>query len=113
MLGMWDAKHNPGITGSSENWVGMTGLKNAIGIIYRSYWWLGLFKKGCNINAKQASDVHNGIIRQKRQEKTYNTFVKEITVTFYLYIITSRDKPFNLRTNRPIYISSNSTNPFN
>ena len=67
MLGMWDAKHNPGITGLSENWVGMTGLKNAIGIIYSPTGDLGL--KGCNINAKQASDVHKGIIRQKRQEK--------------------------------------------
>ena len=67
MLGMWDAKHNPRITGSSENWVGMTGLKNAIGIIYSPTGDLGL--KGCNINAKQASDVHKGIIRQTRQEK--------------------------------------------
>ena len=67
MLGMWDAKHNPGITGSSENWVGMTGLKNAIGIIYSPTGDLGL--KGCNINAKQASDVHKGIIRQTSQEK--------------------------------------------
>ena len=67
MLGMWDAKHNPGITGSSENRVGMTGLKNAIGIIYSPTGDLGL--KGYNINAKQASDVHKGIIRQKRQEK--------------------------------------------
>ena len=67
MLGMWDAKHNPGITGSSENWVGMTGLKNAIGIIYSPTGDLGL--KGGNINAKQERDVHKGIIRQKRQEK--------------------------------------------
>ena len=67
MLGMWDAKHDPGITGSSENWVGMTGLKNAIWIIYSPTGDLGL--KGYNINAKQASDIHKGIIRQKRQEK--------------------------------------------
>ena len=72
MLGMWDAKHNPGITGLSENWVGMTGLKNAIGIIYSPTGDLGL--KGCNINAKQASDVHKGIIRQKRQEKHTQCF---------------------------------------
>jgi len=45
----------------------MTGLKNVIGIIYSPTGDLGL--KGCNINAKQASDVHKGIIRQKRQEK--------------------------------------------
>ena len=45
----------------------MTGLKNTIGIIYSPTGDLGL--KGCNINAKQASDVHKGIIRQKRQEK--------------------------------------------
>lgn len=45
----------------------MTGLKNAIGIIYSPTGDLGL--NGCNINAKQASDVHKGINRQKRQEK--------------------------------------------
>lgn len=52
--------------------VGMTGLKNAIGIIYSPTGDLGL--KGCNINAKQASDVHKGIIRQKRQEKHTQCF---------------------------------------
>ena len=46
--------------------VGMTGLKNAIGIIYSPPGHGDLGLKGCNINAKQASDVHKGITRQKR-----------------------------------------------